>query len=273
MTTRNFVAKVLQERIGDRPIECLAHGPRMNDQARWRCTECEHIWETIANSVLGKQQTGCPNCWSKKVGKCNLLSHDEVVEAITSRINVTILSKYKGDGKPLKARCNRCEHAWFAPATHLKRETGCPRCASKGGDGLIQIAKGTQKLANQECYLYVMRIDDKMSKVGITNNLSQRKYDHRGKFDYECSWLFSARTEAVIIEAMVLAATAHKSSPSTLKGGGSSEVRVMDADTLISECQYIVDMVENEGCIDTLRRFDLVDTFTLKNIERQLASA
>ena len=273
---RSTFEKLLEARLAGRSIECVNHGKTFNSAGTFRCLKCSHTWVVarMTGVLAAKNPSGCPTCSMKEAGMQRRHTHKEVVQSITERIDVTVLSKYKGDAKPLSVQCNVCGNVWDAPATHLRRDTGCPECnRSPGGDGLIQIAKGTQKMLGQKTWLYVLKLNATTSKIGITNNPNQRLREFRSKKDFSCLWEFDTRAEAIIAEWVALKNTEHNASNVSIKGGGNSEVRSATADELINECQLVVDMMQSIGLISTLAQTGKVDAFTLKNIEKRLVCA
>ena len=54
-------------------------------------------------------------------------THKEFLQDV-SYYNITILGKYTGALKPIKARCDKCGHTWRPIANNLVQGSGCIRC-------------------------------------------------------------------------------------------------------------------------------------------------
>jgi len=57
-------------------------------------------------------------------------THAEYLQDV-SYYDITILGKYEGALKPIKARCDKCGHIWHPIANNLVQGHGCKKCFAK----------------------------------------------------------------------------------------------------------------------------------------------
>lgn len=83
----------------------------------------------------------CAYCSRERNSMIRTKTHDEFLKDIY-RIHgedISIIGKYEGGNKHIKARCNKCNHLWSTKATHLISGHGCPACKSPSkGEDLIR---------------------------------------------------------------------------------------------------------------------------------------
>lgn len=136
------------------------------------CNTCGDRFEsTIGNHVRGK---GCRRCGYVKSGQSLRLDRDiwiERFQEIHGRGRYTYhINTIEATSDPMIVTCNVHGDFKVSPDNHLRRQSGCPKCAN-----LLRYEKEIESLSAQEaampCYLYFLKFtspSESFHKVGIT---------------------------------------------------------------------------------------------------------
>ena len=97
------------------------------------CTRCGTVFERRAR--VGRDLSyKCDGCEKKKVHTKK--SNEEFKKELkTKHPNLTPLTEYRGDGKYITLKCEKCGYIWDVLPTNILRKKGCPRCQGKQKDG------------------------------------------------------------------------------------------------------------------------------------------
>lgn len=104
----------------------------MNERIDLECLICGTSWSPFAGSIVGKNISGCPECWKNK----NAVSRSLGLEEYKKRVQVInpsieILSDYYvNTTTPLRHKCMICNFIWDAMPCNILSEHGCPNCAN-----------------------------------------------------------------------------------------------------------------------------------------------
>ncbi len=191
---------IIEERLitGNRTITILWYAGHSHDPtSRWKCTKCDHEWNTRASHIFGKHESGCPKCHG-----AIKLTTDIIEERLVRDNRPILLIWYAGHSNDRTSRwkCTKCDHEWNNAATSITNGIqGCPNCAIPGFK------------TSKPAYFYLHQFDD-FIKIGITNNYKQRKTqlnnqtidDVTYKIIRSQSWYFNQGGDAYIAESMIL---------------------------------------------------------------------
>ena len=141
-THNRFLKEFKQKNKNSTNIEVLSQYRGMTERIQCKCTQCQHIWNPIASSLI--QGTGCPECSKIKVaerGREQLkiikrpgkMSHADFLAKFNKKNpyanNIEICSTYDGALNSVSCRCKICGFEWDTIASGLLQGTGCPSCA------------------------------------------------------------------------------------------------------------------------------------------------
>lgn len=135
-----------------------------------KCSVCGNIWETLPNTLLKLIGTGCKQCnINEKVRTEAIKDHEGFLKRyceLNPNSNITFLSKWNGQRKPIKCKCNICNYVWSPNPNALlqKRTCGCPSCANK--------IKKTHKQFEKE--YYELFPDSNIIFQSLYNNASKK---------------------------------------------------------------------------------------------------
>ena len=100
---------------------------KIKESITCKCTICDYVWTTKAESLINKK-SGCPSCRNSKP-----ITADNYKERIKEKNknydNFIFLSSYKGRKQPLEIKCQKCGNEWKTKIDSLMSGKGCPKCA------------------------------------------------------------------------------------------------------------------------------------------------
>ena len=181
---KKLTTHLVNERLKNRGIRLLDDYSHANDKLLFRGL-CNHEWLATPNNIMNHNR-GCPKCASNAT-----LNKEIVNERIKGR-GFTLIDEYRGSHKKSLFRCIN-GHEWMAISDNIVRGQGCPMCASTGFD------------PSKPAEIYVLNFVT-FIKVGITNNLSQRRIRHRmnnGAHELIISRYYENGGDAVILEKLI----------------------------------------------------------------------
>ncbi len=119
-------------------------GINSNTRVWWKCTKCNHEWQTSIIHRGGKRQSGCPECAKAKKGKT--FTKRRVTErGSLAEKNPALAAEWhptkNGELTPESITekrfasvwwlCNVCGHEWEASPNNRSRGIGCPCCSGR----------------------------------------------------------------------------------------------------------------------------------------------
>lgn len=136
-------------------IKIIGEYVNAHTHIRCECVICGNHWSTTpANLISG---CGCPACGYKKNKQKQRKAHQDFIHSL-SEINsdIVIIGEYSNNKTPIKCRCKRCQHVWYAAPFNLLKGTGCPLHNSSHGEMTIS----NWLSANGIGYVTQKRFDD-----------------------------------------------------------------------------------------------------------------
>lgn len=123
-TNTKLTNEVIDNRLlkSNRPITRIGSVVNSATKIKWKCTTCNHEWDTTPNSVLNLN-SGCPHC----AGNTKLTESD-IDDRIDGR-GIVRVGSYVNYDTPIKWQCTNCFHAWNASPNNVLHGTGCPICS------------------------------------------------------------------------------------------------------------------------------------------------
>jgi predicted nucleic acid-binding Zn-ribbon protein len=114
--------------------------PGSGKKVWWRCSKCQHEWETVVNSRA--RGSGCRECWlvrkavlraTPKQGQSFGDLYPEVAEEWhpTRNGDVKPTDVKPGSNKPRWWECRKCGHEWEVAPKDRRRGEQCPECAER----------------------------------------------------------------------------------------------------------------------------------------------
>ena len=93
-----------------------------------KCTICNYVWTTKAESFIGKK-SGCPNCrGSKPITPDNY--QERIKENNKHFDSFIFMTPYTKRKYPLQIKCKICGNEWITKIRNLMIGHGCPKCAN-----------------------------------------------------------------------------------------------------------------------------------------------
>jgi uncharacterized C2H2 Zn-finger protein len=119
----DYVKKV--RKIHGKSITVLSDYIKCDTPVKFKCNECDYIWET--KPIYVSQGSRCPRC----TGKIKITQEEYVRKvAISHGDMVTVIGKYKHNMSKVKHLCSKCNKYFYARPSDVQRGTGCYSCSN-----------------------------------------------------------------------------------------------------------------------------------------------
>lgn len=119
-------------------------GINSNVKVWWKCSNCNHEWETSIIHRAGKRSSGCPKCsviknkesftknYIKKNGSL-LDNNPELAKEWHPTLNGDLKPSDVTRATPRKVwwKCSKCGFEWMASPNNRSKGVGCPECGRK----------------------------------------------------------------------------------------------------------------------------------------------
>ena len=95
------------------------------------CLVCDYKWSPIADSVIGKNTSGCPKCGLRTISEKLSLTLDIYKQRVFEiNPNIEVLgTTYINNMTPIEHKCKICNYAWSVTPNSILVGHGCPNCA------------------------------------------------------------------------------------------------------------------------------------------------
>lgn len=181
-----FLTRLVERNQHHEPIEYVAGYTGTTKSCTFRCTTCQHEWDTLPKSIL--KGHGCPECASAHNSMRMTMTHSQFLTRLLERnletndnIEVCDDSTYLGNGVKIKFVCGE-NHVWEArPGDILSKHSGCPHCA-----GTVSRSATAALAEIQEKHPLLTIISNHYDKLGRREQIeAQCEYGHTWNTHYE----------------------------------------------------------------------------------------
>lgn len=109
-------------------IEYVEGYVNLSTKCKFRCTECNTLWEAIPYNILNG--TGCPVCARKRGAEKRVILLDEFLKRLHEVWHglIEYVSGYNGTNTKCWFKCSKCEHVWEAYPYNVLSGSSCPAC-------------------------------------------------------------------------------------------------------------------------------------------------
>lgn len=125
---RVLTTEEYEERIKDKPVECLEKYVNNSTNIAHRCLKCNYIWKARPNNVLIGRY--CPKCSQIRRANKFRRSTKEYKELIKNR-TIECLDEYISCDTKIKHRCLICGYIWSVRPYCILNGYGCPNCSHR----------------------------------------------------------------------------------------------------------------------------------------------
>lgn len=115
-------------------IEILSKYQNIKENVHIKCKICNYEWNPIAETLIGNNSSGCPNCSGNAI---------KTPEKFESEIRLThpelkLLSPYIRANKKVHILCTDCNRYFWVTPNKLQQGQHCPYCKISHGESLIR---------------------------------------------------------------------------------------------------------------------------------------
>lgn len=118
-------------------IQFLEKYKSAKENIRCRCTICGSEWNPRAGTLL--RGGGCRQCSYNARGENLAMSEEDFLARVSQNKKITILGKYNGTKKTIRAKCNYCGNVWDADPKSLLIGRGCIKCSHSSTSYIEQL--------------------------------------------------------------------------------------------------------------------------------------
>jgi len=131
---KRLVASFSVEVISDRFL-----GTDCSNIYTFKCLRCDNIFNRTYPSLLTNRQ--CPKCKKKNFIQYNSLKNSDIVDFLLNK-NISLISDYISARKPIKVKCNICNHIFNNAFCNIKAGSGCSKCAN----GAVKVEENVREV-------------------------------------------------------------------------------------------------------------------------------
>ena len=127
----------VRSRLAPRNITLMGKYKTSMDSLRVRCMTCNHVWRTLASSVM--LRSGCPAC-----AGCARITPREAARRC-KKVGLMLLGGYSTSQKRVRVRCRKCSREWEPRANDIFNGHGC-RCKEGYGNAEEKVRKIVERV-------------------------------------------------------------------------------------------------------------------------------
>lgn len=156
-------------------LEVLSEYTNIKDRIGIRCKICGHKWNPIAESLVAKIHSGCPNCAGNAVKNSSTFEEELKI----THPELQLLSPYIRSNRKVHVLCMDCNKDFWVTPNKLQQGQHCPHCKISHGERLIR---------------------DTLTNLNIEFEMQKRFDDLKGLGNKKLSYDFYLPTYNLLIE-------------------------------------------------------------------------
>lgn len=125
----------VKELASDNPnLEVLSEYTNIKGRMHTRCKICNYVWNPVAETLIGKNHIGCPNCAGNAIKDASTFENELKI----THPELKLLSPYVRSNKKVHVLCTDCGRDFWITPNKLQQGQHCPFCKISHGERIIK---------------------------------------------------------------------------------------------------------------------------------------